>query len=66
MYWYDDGRGNFLFTHPDKKHLQVMKFKNIPRVFHFAIKTSYNYFFDTEYYKEIEKSEKKINVLIKI
>lgn len=59
IYWYKNYNGEHIFTHPDKKHLQVTQFKDIPKVFHFTIKTNFNYFLDNEYYVELTKKRQE-------
>lgn len=58
MYWYKNHKREHIFSHPDKKHLQVIQFKDIPQVNHFCVKTSFNYFLDYDFNKQLELKRK--------
>ncbi|MFI3292594.1 MAG: exodeoxyribonuclease III [Rikenellaceae bacterium] len=55
MYWYENERGEHIFTAPEKRHLQVIRFRDISPALHYAVKTNFNSFLDGAYYQEIEK-----------
>ncbi len=59
IYWYTDEKGNNIFAHPDKKHLQILQFKKIERVFHFAIKTTFNCFIEEEYLRNLSQKRQE-------
>lgn len=58
MYWYRNHKNELVFTDPNEKNLQVIQLKDIQLINHFAVKTSFNYFLDSDYYAEIDRKRK--------
>ena len=55
VYWYIDSQGNPVFSVPDNKSIHIFQMRNVDVCFHYAVKTSFNYFIDNDYLQKLEK-----------
>jgi len=58
MYWYRNEKDEEIFSAPNQRSLHVIQMKHISTCFHYAIRTDFNYFLNTEYYAGLEEQRK--------